>query len=273
MLWHVIDDTFATWGGEKWAPQPSDDFDPVLRIDASARKVGQVLFNPSAANVLASASADHTIKLWDINNTDSGAAAILTGHTDGIQSIAWSPDGSLLATTARDRKIRMFDPRLPASSSCVLEKESHGGIKGARVCWLGSTGRLVTTGFSKMSDRQVSLYDASTLDKLTTLDLDQSAGVIMPFYSDNGILFLAGKGDGNIRYFEVTPEDELFSLSEHASNVAQRGMCFLPRRALSISDCEIARAYKVYTTGVEPIAFIVPRRVCPSSTVTINLRY
>lgn len=38
-------------------------------------------------------------------------------------------------------------------------------------------------------------------------------------------------------------------------------MCFLPRRALSVSDCEIARAYKIAGNSVEPIAFIVPRKV------------
>ena len=38
-------------------------------------------------------------------------------------------------------------------------------------------------------------------------------------------------------------------------------MCFLPRRALNVSECEIARAYKVCGTSIEPIAFIVPRKV------------
>jgi len=92
-----------------------------------------------------------------------------------------------------------------------------------------------------------------------TITLDQSAGVIMPFWSDNNILFLAGKGDGNIRYYEFE-NDSLHALSEHKSSDPQRGMCFLPRRALSVSDCEIARAYKVAGSGIEPIAFIVPRK-------------
>lgn len=38
-------------------------------------------------------------------------------------------------------------------------------------------------------------------------------------------------------------------------------MCFLPRRALNVSECEIARAYKVAASGIEAIAFIVPRKV------------
>ena len=32
----------------------------------SCRKVGHVLFNPAAENVLASASGDYTIKIWDL---------------------------------------------------------------------------------------------------------------------------------------------------------------------------------------------------------------
>lgn len=41
-------------------------------------------------------------------------------------------------------------------------------------------------------------------------------------------------------------------------------MCFLPRRALNVSECEIARAYKVVSyassSWIEPIAFVVPRK-------------
>ena len=66
--------------------------------------------------------------------------------------------------------------------------------------------------------------------------------------------------DGNIRYYEYE-SDSLFALSEHKSSDPQRGMCFLPRRALEVAECEIARAYKVTASAVEPIGFIVPRKV------------
>ena len=71
---------------------------------------------------------------------------------------------------------------------------------------------------------------------------------------------LAGKGDGNIRYYEYE-NDNLFLLAEHKSSDPQRGMCFLPRRGLSVSDCEIARGLKVAASSIEAIAFIVPRKV------------
>ncbi|KIM34575.1 hypothetical protein M413DRAFT_14985 [Hebeloma cylindrosporum] len=110
-----------------------------------------------------------------------------------------------------------------------------------------------------MSERQVGIWETGGLANVKTIGLDQSAGVVMPFWTDNNILFLAGKGDGNIRYYEYD-SDTLYALDEHKSSEPQRGMCFLPRRALRIADCEIARAYKVHGSSIEPIAFIVPRK-------------
>lgn len=186
MIWKVEDSQFEGWGQEHWVPY---DFDPVARIDASPRKIGQVLFHPSASNVLASASGEHTVKLWDLANIDR-PKSILSGHNDAIQSLAFNPSGTLMATTCRDRKIRMFDPR--TGSEAVRITDGHGGIKGARIAWMGDLDKFATTGFSKMSDRQVGIWETGGLSNVRTITLDQSAGVIMPFWTDNNILFLGG---------------------------------------------------------------------------------
>ena len=62
--------------------------------------------------------------------------------------------------------------------------------------WLGTGDRLATTGFSKMSDRQVNIWDSTNLEKpLKSNNLDTSSGVIMPFFdTDSNMLYLAGKG-------------------------------------------------------------------------------
>ncbi|CAG8443126.1 16411_t:CDS:2, partial [Gigaspora rosea] len=158
----------------------------------------------------------------------------------------------LLATTCRDKKLRIFDIR---SGNVVQEASSHQGIKGSRVAWLGDTDRILTTGFSKMSDRQLFLWDSANLDKpLKNIMVDTSSGVLMPFYdSDLKIL------DGNIRYYEFE-NDELFFLAEYKSSGPQRGMSFMPKRGINVTECEIARAYKVSSNTIEPISFVVPRK-------------
>jgi len=43
-------------------------------------------------------------------------------------------------------------------------------------------------------------------------NLDSSAGVIFPTYdADSGVLYLCGKGDGNIRFFEFCEGDIYFT--------------------------------------------------------------
>lgn len=149
------------------------------------------MFHPTASNVLASASTDLTIKLWDIEKGQEKQE--VTGHTEIIQSLSWNYNGSLLATTCRDKKLRIFDVR---SNKVVQEGAGHQGIKGSRVVWLGESDRLATTGFSKMSDRQLNLWNTADLSKpMKSEFLDTSSGVIMPFYdNDTKILYLAGKG-------------------------------------------------------------------------------
>ena len=188
MIWTVAPSSFEGWGTEGWVPQ---DFDPVLRIDGSPRKVGQVLFHPSAEGVLAASGGECTVKLWDIANPEE-PRAVLNGHGDVIQSMAFNPTGTLLATTCRDRKLRIFDPRVGGEP--VRVGDGHGGIKGSRVTWMGELDKIATTGFSKMSDRQVGIWEVGGLGNVKTISLDMSAGVVMPFWTDNQILFLAGKG-------------------------------------------------------------------------------
>ena len=98
------------------------------------------------------------------------------------------------------------------------------------------------------------------MKNLKTDSIDTSSGVLMPFFLEgNDILFLAGKGDGNIRYYEYD-SDNLHYLNEYKSSDPQRGMTFLPRRALDVSQHEIGRAFKLAGGAVEPLSFIVPRK-------------
>jgi coronin-1B/1C/6 len=94
------------------------------------------------------------------------------------------------------------------------------------------------------------------------IDIDQAAGVIMPFYDeDTQVLYLAGKGDGNVRYYEfVSEEPYAFPLADFRSSVSAKGMAVVPKRGLDIMGCETARLLKLTSNTVEPLSFRVPRK-------------
>lgn len=94
--------------------------------------------------------------------------------------------------------------------------------------------------------------------------VDCSSGILIPYYDqDTNIVFVAGKGDGNIRYYEITEgEPYIHYLSEFKSSSPQRGLGWMPKRGLDVTKNEIFRFYKLHATGgmCEPISMIVPRK-------------
>lgn len=231
---------------------------PLIRFDRHLRKVGHVLFHPTASNVLLSSSADLLLKLYDIEKQEEMLE--FEGHSDIVTSLSWNWEGSLLATTAKDKKLRVIDIR---SNSVQSEVNCHQGIKGSRVCWLGDSPFISSVGFSRSSDRQLKIWDTRQMTQaVKTENLDTMSGGLMPFYDeDTKMLWLAGKGDGNIRYYEFKQDAPyIHYLSQFQSPDPQRGIAMLPKRACRVNDCEIARVYKVQTDRIEPISFKVPRK-------------
>jgi WD domain, G-beta repeat len=66
--------------------------------------------------VLASGLADRTVTLWESGT--GTVLRVLKGHSSGVVSVAFSPDGHTLASAAAHRTITLADGRtLPASAA------------------------------------------------------------------------------------------------------------------------------------------------------------
>ncbi len=54
---------------------------------------------------MASGSSDKTIKLWDAASGEE----VATLHRVGVNSVAFSPDGTLVASASGDNTIKLWD--------------------------------------------------------------------------------------------------------------------------------------------------------------------
>ncbi|XP_058686312.1 coronin-1B isoform X1 [Poecile atricapillus] len=233
--------------------------EPVVVLEGHSKRVGIVTWHPTARNVLLSAGCDNVVLIWNVGTAEE--LYRLDGlHPDLIYSVSWSRDGSRFCTACKDKSVRVIDPR---RGTVVAEKErAHEGARPMRAIFLAD-GKIFTTGFSRMSERQLALWDTENLEEPMGLqELDSSNGALLPFYDpDTNVVYVCGKGDSSIRYFEITEEPPyIHFLNTFTSKEPQRGMGWMPKRGLDVSKCEIARFYKLHERKCEPIIMTVPRK-------------
>ncbi|XP_063707661.1 coronin-1C-like isoform X3 [Culicoides brevitarsis] len=234
----------------------------VVELTGHKRKILHIEWHPTASDVIISAGFDHLIIVWDISNSNQNAILnVINCHSDMIYCLAINRDGSLIATTSKDKQLRIIEPR---SGIVVSEAQAHEGTKCSKVVFLENN-RVLTTGFSRHSGRQYALWNQHDLKKpLIREEIDNSSGILIPYYDpDTHMLYLAGKGDGNIRYYEVVDEAPyIYYLSQFLSGHPQKALGVLPKRGVNVAQCEVFRFYKLHATGniCEPISMIVPRK-------------
>ncbi|XP_068139749.1 coronin-7 isoform X3 [Drosophila tropicalis] len=234
---------------------------PAAELTAHLDKIYFIRFHPLAADVLLTASYDMTIKLWDLRTMSEKCA--LSGHTDQIFDYAWSPCGRLGATVCKDGKIRVYNPR--KLEAPIREGNGPVGTRGARISWALEGHYIVCTGFDKVSERQISVYNAQKLQApLNTVSLDVSPSILIPFYDeDSSTLFVTGKGDSTIYCYEITDEEPyICPLSHHRCTSLHQGLSFLTKNHCDVASVEFSKAYRLTNTTIEPLSFTVPRIKC-----------
>ncbi|XP_061673097.1 coronin-1C-A-like isoform X3 [Syngnathoides biaculeatus] len=233
--------------------------EPAVELKGHSKRVGVITWHPTARNVLLSAGCDNIIMIW---NVGTGEAMIILEdmHPDMIYNVCWNRNGSLICTACKDKSVRVIDPR---KEEIVAEKEkAHDGARPMRAIFM-KDGKVLTTGFNRRSERQIALWDPKNMEEPMSMTcMDASNGVLLPFYDpDTNMVYLCGKGDSSIRYFEVTDEDPyVHFLSTYVTKESQRGMGCMPKRGLDVNKCEIARYYKLLERKCEPIVMTVPRK-------------
>ncbi|XP_062999412.1 coronin-7 [Elgaria multicarinata webbii] len=245
-VWHLLD------------PDLDLSSSPHVTLGPEGGQVDVLLFHPTADGILAS-GAQRAVKVWDVKQRQ--ALAELEPHEDQVQSLAWKLDGSLLGTSCKDKKLRIFDPR--AETKACQSVVAHANGKDSRLIWVNAEGCLLSVGFNQMRQREVRLWDTRSLSSsLASVALDASPRALIPLFDPStGLLVLAGKGESVLLCYEVLPsQPALTEVNQCLMETQSQGAALVPKLALDVMACEVMRVLQLTGAAIVPVSYSVPRK-------------
>ncbi len=156
--------------------------------------INSIAFSPNNP-LLASASADSTIQLWNLNT--NALQATLQGHTSEVLNVAFSPDGSLLASASADGLVGLWNPVTE-----TLQATFQGHTSDVLNVAFSPDGSLLA---SASADGTVRLWDpvAETLEATLQGHMDS---VLSVTFSPDGLLLASGSDDGLVGLWDTHTE-------------------------------------------------------------------
>jgi WD40 repeat protein len=165
-------------------------------------EVSSVAFSPNG-NLLASASWDNTIRLWNTSDPDNPQpiGQPLRGHASLVSSVAFSPDGKTLASGSRDKSVRLWDLATPADAKELTTPLDGGGA--LYMVAFSPDGRTLAAA---SDDRTVRLWDVTDRRAPHTgAVLSGHTGPVWAIaFSPNGHLLASAGNDRTVRLWNIT---------------------------------------------------------------------
>ena len=169
--------------------------------------ITEIAYSPDGRRIAAATRED----IWMYDARSGVTLKLLTGHTDSVLTVAFSPSGNTLASGGSDGTVRGWNVR---SGTLFETIEGHGeSVLSVRFSPDGST--LASAG----ADKLIRLWDVWNADlKRTLVGHSEPVGTVA--FSPHGLTIASGGRDGAIMLWDVQTGNKLHTLEGHAEPVS-----------------------------------------------------
>jgi len=191
---------------------------PLLTLSGHDGAVWDVAFSPDGLR-LATASPDETAKVWDTAQVWNAATEerlltkelfTLSGHTDGVIGVAFSPDGTRLATAGLEGSAKVWD----ATESHEFPTLSGHKLPVTSVAFSQDGSLLATASW----DGTAKLWDPKEGQELLTVS-DPTAALNGVAISADGAYLATASEDNTARIWNAITGEESITLTGHMGAV------------------------------------------------------
>lgn len=187
---------------------------PILTIPGQANWIWSVAVTPDGS-IIASSSEDGIIHLWkNIPNSlthsphyQSSNSLSLKGHTDAVWSVAFSPDGAILASGSLDSTVRLWEP---TTGNCWQTLQAHSSgvwsVAFAPQMSLAQPDHYLLASGSQ--DQTIQLWEISQDSAQTAIRCVRTLTghtnwIRCVAFSPDGQFLVSGSSDGMVKLWQV----------------------------------------------------------------------
>ncbi|URD82085.1 Utp13 specific WD40 associated domain [Musa troglodytarum] len=180
--------------------------------------VGAVAFSKKWKNFLVSGSSDRTIKVWSFEGVSEDgdqeialkAKAVVAAHDKDINSLAVSPNDSLVCSGSEDHTACIW--RLPDLVSVAVLKGHKRGI------WSVEFSPVDQCVITSSGDRTIKIWAVSDGSCLKTFE-GHTSSVLRASFLSRGTQFVSCGGDGLIKLWTIKTSECIATYDQHEGKI------------------------------------------------------
>ena len=203
----------------------------------------------SEGNLLASGE-DNTVKIWDVRS--GRVLRTFSGFQQRVSSVAFSPDGRLLASGSDDKSIRVWH---------VISGRFIGTLRGhasgiSAVTFVAEGKMLASAGW----DHMIKLWDLTNGHLIRTIDTQTAVNSLTA--TSKGSLLASGGSDGALRVWDVQTGSamQIFQTDQHritsvAFSADEKLLASSDDKTVKVWDATTGKTIVAINASGESVAF------------------